>query len=69
MAEQPQSERDLCLSIPGMYRVLDLISERGTSGLGKKIYDFFSSAQLSSVRLTLLKLTRSSSLRIPSRLS
>ncbi|KIJ12353.1 hypothetical protein PAXINDRAFT_14830 [Paxillus involutus ATCC 200175] len=37
MVEQPQSERDLCLSIPGMYRVLDLISERGTSGLVDKI--------------------------------
>jgi hypothetical protein len=45
MAEQPQSERDLCISIPGMYRVLDLISDRGTSGLGKKILRLF---QLSS---------------------
>ncbi|KAF9228234.1 hypothetical protein BS17DRAFT_850512 [Gyrodon lividus] len=35
--EQPHSEDDLCLSIPGMYRILDLMSERGTSGLVDKI--------------------------------
>ncbi|KAF8340910.1 hypothetical protein F5887DRAFT_1062589 [Amanita rubescens] len=29
--------KDLCSSIPGMYRILDLISERGTSGLVDKI--------------------------------
>ena len=28
------SKEDLHSSIPGMYRILDLISERGTSGLG-----------------------------------
>lgn len=33
-AELPHSEEDLCSSIPGMFRILDLISERGTSGLG-----------------------------------
>ncbi|KIJ61761.1 hypothetical protein HYDPIDRAFT_115585 [Hydnomerulius pinastri MD-312] len=31
------SEDDLSLSIPGMYRILDLISERGSSGLVDKI--------------------------------
>ncbi|KAF9239497.1 hypothetical protein BU15DRAFT_88041 [Melanogaster broomeanus] len=30
-------QNDLCLSIPGMYRILDLISERGSSGLVDKI--------------------------------
>ncbi|KAF9231528.1 hypothetical protein BU15DRAFT_34482, partial [Melanogaster broomeanus] len=28
---------DICLSIPGMYRILDLITERGSSGLVDKI--------------------------------
>jgi len=32
--EQSHSEDDLCSSIPGMYRILDLVSERGSSGLG-----------------------------------
>ncbi|KAI9573409.1 hypothetical protein HD554DRAFT_2055827 [Boletus coccyginus] len=35
--EQSHSEEDLCSSIPGMYRILDLISERGSSGLVDKI--------------------------------
>ncbi|KAG9308630.1 hypothetical protein JVU11DRAFT_11581 [Chiua virens] len=35
--EQSLPEEDLCSSIPGMYRILDLISERGTSGLVDKI--------------------------------
>ncbi|KAF8549818.1 hypothetical protein OG21DRAFT_542691 [Imleria badia] len=35
--EQSRSEEDLCSSIPGMYRILDLISERGSSGLVDKI--------------------------------
>ncbi|KAF8124364.1 hypothetical protein EV363DRAFT_1227517 [Boletus edulis] len=35
--EESRSEEDLCSSIPGMYRILDLISERGTSGLVDKI--------------------------------
>ena len=38
-AEQSRSEEDLCSSIPGMYRILDLISERGTSGLGMMNHD------------------------------
>ncbi|KAG8215118.1 hypothetical protein J3R82DRAFT_8569 [Butyriboletus roseoflavus] len=37
VSEQARSEEDLCSSIPGMYRILDLISERGTSGLVEKI--------------------------------
>lgn len=37
--EQSHSEQDLCSSIPGMYRILDLISERGTSGLGMIVHD------------------------------
>jgi hypothetical protein len=35
--ERPHPEEDLCSAIPGMYRILDLISERGTSGLVDKI--------------------------------
>lgn len=35
--EEAHSKEDLCSSIPGMYRILDLISERGTSGLVDKI--------------------------------
>ena len=37
--EQSHAEEDLCSSIPGMYRILDLISERGTSGLGMMNHD------------------------------